>query len=79
MLRRRSLEAITGKVNDFLAHIERKQREDLLQLVEKVTRQVIRCELALQPTQLLALVEEALAAFPTMPEHPASDAEYRRV
>ena len=62
------LEAITGKVNDFLAHIERKQREDLLQLVEKVTRQVIRCELALQPTQLLALVEEALAAFPVMPE-----------
>lgn len=62
------LEAITGKVNDFLAHIERKQREDLLQLVEKVTRQVIRCELALQPTQLLALVEEALAAFPAMPE-----------
>ena len=61
-------EAITGKVNDFLAHIERKQREDLLQLVEKVTRQVIRCELALQPTQLLALVEEALAAFPVMPE-----------
>ncbi|WP_249446438.1 FliH/SctL family protein, partial [Escherichia coli] len=50
------LEAITGKVNDFLAHIERKQREDLLQLVEKVTRQVIRCELALQPTQLLTLV-----------------------
>ncbi|EMS10397.1 hypothetical protein [Escherichia coli] len=31
------LEAITGKVNDFLAHIERKQREDLLQLVEKVS------------------------------------------
>ena len=62
------LETITGKVNDFLAHIERKQREDLLQLVEKVTRQVIRCELALQPTQLLALVEEALAAFPVMPE-----------
>lgn len=55
-------------MNDFLAHIERKQREDLLQLVEKVTRQVIRCELALQPTQLLALVEEALAAFPAMPE-----------
>ncbi len=55
-------------MNDFLAHIERKQREDLLQLVKKVTRQVIRCELALQPTQLLALVEEALAAFPAMPE-----------
>ncbi|HFZ8994048.1 TPA: flagellar assembly protein FliH [Citrobacter freundii] len=62
------LEAISGKVNDYLAHIQRKQREDLLQLVEKVTRQVIRCELALQPTQLLALVEEALTALPATPE-----------
>ena len=62
------LEAITGKVNDFLAHIERKQREDLLQLVEKVTRQVIRCELALHPTQLLALVEEAVTSLPQPPE-----------
>lgn len=62
------LENISAKVNDFLAHIQRKQREDLLQLVEKVTRQVIRCELALQPTQLLALVEEAISGFPTLPE-----------
>ncbi|WP_330983803.1 MULTISPECIES: flagellar assembly protein FliH [Enterobacterales] len=62
------LESISGKVNDYLAHMQRKQREDLLQLVEKVTRQVIRCELALQPTQLLALVEEALSGFTTMPE-----------
>ena len=62
------LEAISGKVNDYLAHIQRKQREDLLQLVEKVTRQVIRCELALQPTQLLSLVEEALSALPATPE-----------
>ena len=62
------LEAISGKVNDYLAHVQRKQREDLLQLVEKVTRQVIRCELALQPTQLLSLVEEAISAFPAMPE-----------
>ncbi len=62
------LDSISGKVNDYLAHAQRKQREDLLQLVEKVTRQVIRCELALQPTQLLALVEEALSAFPTTPD-----------
>lgn len=55
-------------MNDFLAHIERKQREDLLQLVEKVTRRVIRCELALQPTQLLALVEEGTGGLPAMPE-----------
>lgn len=62
------LEMISSKVNDYLAHVQRKQREDLLQLVEKVTRQVIRCELALQPTQLLALVEEALASLPSTPE-----------
>lgn len=61
------LEAIAVRLNDYLAHCERKQRDDLLQLVEKVTRQVIRCELALQPTQLLALVEEAITALPGVP------------
>lgn len=62
------LEAVSVMLNDYLAQNQRKQREDLLQLVEKVTRQVIRCELALQPTQLLALVEEAIAALPSTPE-----------
>ncbi|WP_312816193.1 flagellar assembly protein FliH [Atlantibacter subterraneus] len=64
----RPLDALCQKVNDFTAHLQRKQRDDLLQLVEKVTRQVIRCELALQPTQLLALVEEAINALPAVPE-----------
>lgn len=64
----RPLDALCQKVNDFTAHLQRKQRDDLLQLVEKVTRQVIRCELALQPTQLLALVEEAVNALPAVPE-----------
>lgn len=62
------LDALCQQVNDFTAHLQRKQRDDLLQLVEKVTRQVIRCELALQPTQLLALVEEAIHALPAVPE-----------
>lgn len=62
------LEAIADRLNDYLAHIQRQQREELLQLVEKVTRQVSRCELALQPTQLLALVEEAIAAMPSVPD-----------
>ncbi|MGB8928133.1 MAG: FliH/SctL family protein, partial [Pantoea agglomerans] len=35
---------------------------------EKVTRQVIRCELALQPNQLLALVEEALSSLEQQPK-----------
>jgi flagellar assembly protein FliH len=63
----RPLEVITQQVHDYLAHYQVQQREELLQLVDKVTRQVIRCELALHPTQLLALVEEALEAMPQPP------------
>lgn len=40
------------------------QGREVVDLVGKVARQVIRAELALQPVQLLALVEEALAAMP---------------
>lgn len=40
------------------------QTTEVVELVGKVARQVIRAELALQPVQLLALVEEALAAMP---------------
>lgn len=54
------LDSASQAVNSFLSGYEQQRRTELLQLVEKVTRQVIRCELALQPTQLLALVEEAL-------------------
>ncbi len=61
------LDAIAHEANDYLAHYQIRQREELLQLVEKVTRQVIRCELALQPSQLLALVEEALGGMATPP------------
>lgn len=43
-------------------------RKEVVELVAKVARQVIRCELALQPVQLLALVDETLAAMPPMPE-----------
>ncbi|WP_049611451.1 flagellar assembly protein FliH [Yersinia pekkanenii] len=56
-----------AKMHDYLRSYENRRRDELLQLVEKVTRQVIRCELALQPAQLLALVEEALAAQPSLP------------
>lgn len=59
---------ITHELQQFLDEYQQRRREELLQLVEKVTRQVIRCELALQPTQLLALVEEALVSLPQPPE-----------
>ncbi len=39
-------------------------RRELVDLVAKVARQVIRCELTLQPLQLLQLVEETLAGMP---------------
>lgn len=40
------------------------QSTEVVDLVGKVARQVIRAELALQPVQLLALVDETLAAMP---------------
>lgn len=40
------------------------QSKEVVDLVGKVARQVIRAELALQPVQLLALVEEAVAVMP---------------
>lgn len=52
------------ELRDFLAEFELKRRQELLELVKKVAQQVIRCELTLHPTQLLALVDEALAAMP---------------
>lgn len=61
-------ERVTADVQRFLERYEQRRREELMQLVEKVTRQVIRCELALHPTQLLALVEEALTSLPQPPE-----------
>ncbi|MDB5999540.1 MAG: fliH [Rhizobacter sp.] len=39
-------------------------RKEVVDLVGRVARQVIRCELALQPIQLLALVDETLATMP---------------
>ena len=62
------LDSIIASMESFMANYEQRRREELLQLVEKVTRQVIRCELTLHPTQLLTLVEEALSALPQQPE-----------
>ncbi|MBW1252873.1 flagellar assembly protein FliH [Pantoea allii] len=76
------LDNLIHSVSSFMASYEQRRREELLQLVEKVTRQVIRCELTLQPTQILTLVEEALAALPQRPEQIKvllSSDEYRRI
>ena len=62
------LNVIAEKLQRALDTHKQHRRSELLQLVEKVTRQVIRCELALQPAQLLALVEEALASLSEPPK-----------
>ncbi len=58
------LEMISTQLRNYMDGLERKRREDLLELVTKVSQQVIRCELTLNPTQLLTLAEEALATMP---------------
>jgi flagellar assembly protein FliH len=55
-----ALKALKKLKSDFKSA----QRKEVVDLVGKIARQVIRAELALQPTQLLALVDEALAAMP---------------
>src|SRR5690606_40277938 len=39
-------------------------RKEVIELVAKVARQVIRKEIQMQPTQMLALVDEALSTMP---------------
>lgn len=60
----RPLERLIESFERFRAEYEQARREELLELVQKVARQVIRCELTLHPTQLLTLAEEALTAMP---------------
>ncbi|MCK6263366.1 flagellar assembly protein H [Vibrio sp. ZSDE26] len=56
------------KVERLFADQELRQRELVCELVQKVAQQVIRCELALQPQQILALVEETLETLPSEPQ-----------
>ena len=58
------LTAVTQQLGQLHADWEASLRKDLIDLVEKVARQVVRCELTLQPAQILALVEETLIGMP---------------
>ena len=58
------LSRLLEQFHTFQREFEQARREELLELVQKVARQVIRCELTLHPTQLLSLAEETLAAMP---------------
>src|SRR5690606_3632444 len=60
----RPMDELVERFERFRQEFEQARREQLLELVQKVSKQVIRCELTLHPTQLLSLAEEALAAMP---------------
>ncbi len=60
----RPLDAAVAEVRKLRDDYQAALRRELVDLVAKVARQVIRCELALQPRQLLTLVAETLAAMP---------------
>jgi flagellar assembly protein FliH len=60
----RPLETMLRALKKLRADLKAAQRKEVVDLVGKIARQVIRAELALQPVQLLALVDEALAAMP---------------
>ncbi|WP_077033551.1 flagellar assembly protein FliH [Pelomonas sp. KK5] len=60
----RPIDALFAELQQLKADYQAAQRREVVDLVARVARQVIRCELTLQPTQLLALVDETLAAMP---------------
>jgi flagellar assembly protein FliH len=60
----RPLDAVVHDLKKMRTDFRAAQRKEVVDLVAKVARQVIRAELALQPVQLLSLVDETLAAMP---------------
>lgn len=60
----RPVEALHQRLEQLRADYQSAQRKEVIELVRRIARQVIRCELTLQPVQLLALVDETLAAMP---------------
>jgi flagellar assembly protein FliH len=60
----RPVDAMLEALDKLKAEYRAAQRNEMVELVGKIARQVIRAELALQPVQVLALVDEALSSMP---------------
>jgi flagellar assembly protein FliH len=58
------VDAMLRSLKKLKTEFQNAQRTEVVDLVGKIARQVIRAELALQPVQMLNLVDEALAAMP---------------
>lgn len=64
----RPVDALLESLEQLRSDYQRAQRTEMVELVAKVARQVIRAELALQPLQLLAMVDETLTTLPATRE-----------
>jgi flagellar assembly protein FliH len=64
----RPVDALLAELRQLQADCQSALRKEVVDLVGKVARQVIRAELTLQPTQLLTLVDETLASMPVRHE-----------
>jgi flagellar assembly protein FliH len=60
----RPIDALHKRLKQAHTDYRKAQSKEVVDLVAKVARQVIRAELALQPAQLLTLVDETIAAMP---------------
>lgn len=60
----RPVDAMLKSLKKLRSDYRAAQRKEVVDLVAKVARQVIRAELALQPVQIMALVDETLASMP---------------
>jgi len=58
------VQALFDELQTLQQDYQQALRREVVDLVERVARQVIRCELTLRPAQLLALVDETLAGMP---------------
>lgn len=69
-------ERLAGPVNEIVEALKQMQadyqtamRKEVIELVAKVARQVIRKEIQMEPTQLLTLVDEALSTMPRVADN----------
>ena len=60
----RPVDSMLKGLKKLRADYKAAQRKEVVELVAKVARQVIRAELALQPVQIMALVDETLSSMP---------------
>ncbi|WP_338763696.1 flagellar assembly protein FliH [Massilia sp. METH4] len=60
----RPIDAMLKSLKKLRSDYRAAQRKEVVDLVAKVARSVIRAELALQPVQIMALVDETIASMP---------------